>query len=73
MDKELDIIEIKILGDLVGDELERMYKNRVKNNSEAQREFDLRTLLHKLRAIEGNRKWKNINYMMFLTAGAKRF
>ncbi|WP_286154637.1 hypothetical protein [Thomasclavelia cocleata] len=56
MDKELDIIEIKILGDLVGDELERMYKNRVKNNSEAQREFDLRTLLHKLRAIEGNRK-----------------
>ena len=54
MDK-LDIIEIKILADLVADELERIYK-KGKNVHERQREFDLRMLLHKLSVIEKTRK-----------------
>lgn len=54
MDK-LDIIEIKILADLVADELERIYK-KGKNVHERQIEFDLRMLLHKLSVIEKTRK-----------------
>lgn len=54
MDK-LDIIEIKILADLVADELERIYKKE-KNAHERQIEFDLRMLLHKLSVIEKTRK-----------------
>lgn len=56
MMNKLDIIEVKILANLVVDELERMYKTKEKNNSEAQREFDLRMLLHKLEIIEKNEK-----------------
>lgn len=54
MDK-LDIIEIKILADLVADELKRIYKKE-KNVHERQIEFDLRMLLHKLSVIEKTRK-----------------
>lgn len=67
-----DIIEIKLLADLVAYELEKISETKKRNNSEAQREFDLRALLHKLSALEESKKWKNINYMMFLIAGIKK-
>ncbi|WP_279159606.1 hypothetical protein [Thomasclavelia cocleata] len=51
-----DIIEIKLLADLVAYELEKISETKKRNNSEAQREFDLRALLHKLSALEESKK-----------------